>query len=183
MRVYTRGGDKGATSRLSGEWLSKADAVIEANGTVDELSAWLGAVRRCCGDDALPGEEWATVEVLLLEVQKDLILLGAALSSNDSAAWARSPDQVARFEALIDAVAEETGPLDHFLVPGVTEADARLHQARAVARRAERRVVALQPGDAADRAVRYLNRFADVLFALSVRHRHQRGLLRDKETR
>ena len=180
MRVYTRGGDKGTTSRLSGERISKADAVIEANGTVDELSAWLGAVRCCCGDDVLLGEDWATVEALLLEVQKDLLLLGAALSSNDSDAWPRTPDQVPRFEALIDAVLEETGPLDHFLIPGVTEADARIHQARAVARRAERRVVALQPGDTADRAVRYLNRFSDVLFSISVWHRHQRCLLRDE---
>ncbi len=88
-----------------------------------------------------------------------------------------------RFEALIDAVLDETGPLDHFLIPGVTEADARLHQARAVARRAERRVVALQPGDVADRAVRYLNRFSDVLFSFSVWHRHSAGLLRDNAVR
>jgi len=183
MRVYTRAGDKGATSRLSGERISKADAVIEANGTVDELSAWLGAIRCCGSGDALPGEDWHTVESLLLDVQKDLILLGAALSSNDSAAWPLTPDQVPRFEALIDAVLDETGPLDHFLIPGVTEADARLHQARAVARRAERRVVALQPGDVADRAVRYLNRFSDVLFSFSVWHRHSAGLLRDNAVR
>ena len=183
MDLYTRRGDKGTTSRLSGERISKTDAVIEANGTVDELSAWLGAVRCCCRDDALPGDDWPTVDGLMLEVQKDLILLGAALSSDDSTAWSRTPDQVPRFEALIDAVLEAAGPLDRFLNPGVTEADARLHQARAVARRAERRVVALQPGDAADRAVRYLNRFADVLFSLSVWHRHQRDLLNDKAVR
>ena len=177
MRVYTRGGDQGTTARLNGERTSKADAVIEAVGTVDELSAWLGSVRRCCGPDALPGDTWPTVEALLFDVQEDLILLGAALSSDDPEAYPVAPEKVPRFEALIDAMISETGPLGHFLIPGVSDADACIHQARTVARRAERRVVALQPGAAADIAVRYLNRFADVLFTLSVLHRHRAGLL------
>jgi cob(I)alamin adenosyltransferase len=180
MGVYTRGGDKGTTARLTGERTSKADAVIEANGTVDELSSWLGLLRQCCGRDALPGGGWSTVEALLFDVQKDLIMIGAAISSDDPESYPVALDKVPRFEALIDAVLSEAGPLTHFLIPGTDEADARIHQARAVSRRAERRVVALQPGDAADQAVQYLNRFADVLFTLSVLHRHRSGLPGEK---
>ncbi|MFH1533008.1 MAG: cob(I)yrinic acid a,c-diamide adenosyltransferase [Pseudomonadota bacterium] len=176
MGVYTRGGDEGSTGRLTGERISKADAVIEANGTVDELSAWLGVLRHCCGEEVLPGGGWGDVEALVIDVQKDLIRIGAAISSDDPRTWPIPLEKVPRFEALIDAVLAESGPLTRFLLPGLTETDARIHQARAVARRAERRVVALQPGDAADEAVQYLNRFADVLFALSVLHLHRAGL-------
>ncbi len=180
MGVYTRGGDKGTTARLSGERTSKADAVIEANGTIDELSSWLGLIRQCCGKDALPAGGWSNVEALLFDVQKDLIMVGAAISSGDPENYPIALDKVPRFETLIDAVLSEAGPLTHFLISGASEADARIHQARAVARRAERRVVTIQPGDAADQAVHYLNRFADVLFTLSVLHRHRAGLMEEK---
>jgi len=132
------------------------------------------------------------VEALLFEVQRDLIDLGAAISSGEAEPRLDAWDKVSRFEALIDAVQAEAGPTTRFLIPGVTEADALIHQARAVGRRAERRVVVLQPADAvggpsgptpagADRAVRYLNRFADALFALSVWHRYRAGLFMEKD--
>jgi len=174
--VYTRGGDGGQTSRLGGERTSKASAVIEANGALDELSTFLAAARAAAAEEPLPGSGWTDVGTLLLEVQRDLILLGAALSSGDGERWPVPLEKVPRFEALMDAIQETAGPLRHFLVPGADEADARLHQARAVCRRAERRVVALQPGAPADQAVQYLNRFADVLFILSVWHRFRAGI-------
>ena len=181
MGVYTRGGDKGTTARLSGERTSKADAVIEANGTIDELSAALGLIRCSGGEDPLPGGGWATVEDLLFDVQKDLITIGAAISSDDPESYPVALDKVRRFEALIDAVLAQSGPMTHFLIPGVSELDARIHQARAVARRAERRLVVLQPGDAPDHAVQYLNRFSDVIFSLSVWHRFRHDELGQKD--
>ena len=147
---------------------------------MDELSAVLGLVRRRCGQDVLPAGGWSTVEALLFDVQKDLIQLGAAISADDPEACPVGLEKVPRFEALIDGVLSESGPPTHFLIPGITETDAQIHLARAVARRAERRVVVLQPGDAADGAVRYLNRFADVLFTLSVLHRRSAGLSSEK---
>ena len=60
-------------------------------------------------------------------------------------------------------------PLEHFVLPTGTRAAATLHVARAVCRRAERRLVAairqsedeISPGLAA-----YLNRLSDLLFVL-----------------
>ena len=180
MGVYTRGGDKGSTGRLSGERLSKADQVIEANGTIDELSVALGLVRCCHPGDDLPAGGWATVEALVFDVQQDLIIMGAAISADDLDKYPVATEKIPRFEALIDAILSEAGPPKHFLIPGVSELDARIHHARAVTRRAERRVVVLQPGEAADAVVRYLNRFSDVLFTLSVLVRHRAGLSGDK---
>jgi cob(I)alamin adenosyltransferase len=162
-RIYTRAGDTGETSLGDGSRVRKTDPRIEAYGTVDELNSLLGlALAGPLPDDFRP---W------LAEVQNDLFDLGADLSvplDDPRERLRTSRAQVERLEALCDLVNERLEPLRSFVLPGGTEAAARLHVARAACRRAERLAVALaaESGVNPD-ALAYLNRLSDLLFILA----------------
>jgi cob(I)alamin adenosyltransferase len=78
-------------------------------------------------------------------------------------------EHVETVEAMIDGYDAELDALEDFILPGGSTAGARLHHARAVCRRAERRAVALAGDDPSvnDSAVVYLNRLSDLLFTLA----------------
>jgi cob(I)alamin adenosyltransferase len=162
-RIYTRGGDGGETSLGDGSRVSKTDPRIEAYGAVDELNAVLGLALAC----DLP----AAFRPWLQRVQNDLFDLGADLSvpTSDSRERLRiDPEQVVWLESLCDDVNAELPPLRSFVLPGGGEAAARLHIARTVCRRAERRAVALAAGEPVNAAaLEYLNRLSDLLFILA----------------
>jgi cob(I)alamin adenosyltransferase len=142
----------------------KTDLRIEAYGTVDELNSVLGLA--LAGD--LPDEFRGWLE----QIQNDLFDLGADLSvplGDERKERLRvTAAQVERLEVLCDLVNERLEPLKSFVLPGGTEAASRLHVARAVCRRAERRAVALAAADGASpEALAYLNRLSDLLFILA----------------
>ncbi len=149
-RIYTRGGDKGETSLGDGTRVSKLDPRVAAMGDVDELNSLVG---------------WAGG---LDGVQNELFDLGADLS----VPWEKSDerlritdDAVSRLEQEIDAANAALPELKSFVLPGGSERAARLFIARAVCRRAERAVLAVQ--DANPLAAVYLNRLSDLLFVLA----------------
>jgi cob(I)alamin adenosyltransferase len=163
-RIYTRAGDAGETSLGEGSRVAKTDLRIEAYGTVDELNSVLGL--------ALSGRLPDELRPWLEQVQNDLFDLGADLSvpledaKRERLRVTRS--QVERLEELCDLVNEQLEPLRSFVLPGGTEAAARLHLARTVCRRAERRAVALAEEQGANpEALAYLNRLSDFLFILA----------------
>jgi cob(I)alamin adenosyltransferase len=163
-RIYTRAGDAGETSLGEGSRVAKTDLRIEAYGTVDELNSVLGL--------ALSGRLPDELRPWLEQVQNDLFDLGADLSvpledaKRERLRVTRS--QVERLEELCDLVNEQLEPLRSFVLPGGTEAAARLHLARTVCRRAERRAVALAEEQGANpEALAYLNRLSDLLFILA----------------
>ena len=163
-RIYTRAGDAGETSLGSGARVPKTDLRIEAYGTVDELNSLVGLA--LAGD--LPDEFRPWLE----RVQNDLFDLGADLSvplEDDRRERLRlTTEQVERLEELCDLVNERLEPLKSFILPGGTEAAARLHVARAVCRRAERLAVALAAEhDVNPAGLAYLNRLSDLLFILA----------------
>jgi cob(I)alamin adenosyltransferase len=162
-RIYTRAGDAGETSLGDGSRVAKTDLRIEAYGTVDELNSVVGF--------ALAGELPAEFRPWLEQVQNDLFDLGADLSvplEDERERLRVAPGQVERLEELCDLVNEELEPLKSFVLPGGTEAAARLHVARAVCRRAERRSVALaEAHDVNPAALAYLNRLSDLIFILA----------------
>jgi len=163
MVIYTRTGDKGTAATLGGDRRAKSDAVFEAGGTVDELSAHLGLVRSMLPLGIPSG---AAVAGILRKVQEDAVLLGAYVSSGDAGWLDRLEFGPARQEAVIDAVSR-THPVEGFILAGESELEARIHVARTVCRRAERRFHGL--ADRGDpRAAAYLNRLSDVLFALAL---------------
>lgn len=163
-RIYTKTGDAGDTGLFDGTRVSKADARVDAYGDVDELAAWLGIVR----SSLEPGDVADVVE----RIQRELFAVGARLADPSRKIAARvdksdlGPAHIERFEREIDRFEEELEPLRTFILPGGSRAGANLHGARAVCRRAERRVVGL--GSAADAdVVVYLNRLSDLLFVLA----------------
>jgi len=137
---------------------------VEAYGTLDELNAVLGAVRAFSTQRRL--------QEILTSLQKELFLLGAELASPDGGSPGRaaslSAEQVEKLEAVIDELTAQLPPLDRFILLGGSPAGALLHLARTVARRAERRVVALAAvSEVRPVVLQYLNRLSDLLFVLA----------------
>jgi cob(I)alamin adenosyltransferase len=177
VKIYTRTGDTGDTSLFGGTRVSKNDTRVEAYGDVDELNAWLGfalASLSALADKA----RFADIVDALVQIQRDLFALGARLadpgdhiSAHITKAALHDAD-VERLEQLIDRLEAELPALAHFILAGGVGPGAALHLARAVCRRAERRMVTLQP--AVDLLlIRYINRLSDLLFVMarSVNHR------------
>jgi len=165
MKIYTRTGDLGETALFAGPRVGKDMPRIEVCGTIDELSAVLGLVR------AEPLRE--EVDRLLDRVQNELFAIGAELATPDPAAqgvrWI-GPEHVKALEADIDRFEQVPPPLEQFILPGGTRLSAMLHLARAVCRRAERRLVTLirrseEPVSLVLMA--YVNRLSDLLFVLA----------------
>ncbi len=159
MRIYTRSGDAGETGLFGGRRVRKDDLRIEAGGAVDELNAHIGVCRaRTTGevDDGLLGG-----------LQADLLLVGADLAAPEGAPRV-GPAQLAALEAAIDACSARLPPLRNFILPGGSDLAAALHVARTVARRAERRCVALAAAASVPpHVLAYLNRLSDLLFVLA----------------
>jgi cob(I)alamin adenosyltransferase len=168
MRIYTKTGDDGTTGLLYGGRISKADLAAEAYGSVDETVAALGLAR------ALAGSEETTS--LLLQLQRELFVVGADLATNPEEREKLKPDvslvtggMVERLEGLIDQEVERHPLPQEFIVPGASPPSAALDVARTLARRAERRAVALREAgrEVNPDALRYLNRLSDLLFVMA----------------
>jgi cob(I)alamin adenosyltransferase len=159
-RIYTRGGDRGETSLGDGSRVSKLDRRIGAFGTVDELNAALGVVLAAA---ELP----ARLREPLERIQNDLFDVGADLSVPFGVDDRLRIEQAAveRLERLCDEFNEELPELKSFVLPGGTEAAARLHVARTICRRAERETIAADEEHGINPlALAYLNRLSDFLF-------------------
>jgi cob(I)alamin adenosyltransferase len=161
-RIYTRGGDQGETSLGDGSRVSKLDCRIGAFGTVDELNSSIGVV--------LAGDVPEAMRGPLERVQNELFDVGADLSVPWGVTDRLRVEQgmIDRLEADCDAFNAELPELRSFVLPGGTEAAARLHVARTVCRRAERDVLlGSEEVDLNPLVLRYLNRLSDLLFILA----------------
>ncbi|HEV8348204.1 MAG TPA: cob(I)yrinic acid a,c-diamide adenosyltransferase [Vicinamibacterales bacterium] len=173
MKIYTRTGDTGETSLLGGARVSKHDPRVDAYGEVDELNAWLGLARASRVDPAIDQE--------LVRLQQDLFALGAQLADPAGKLATRvtkaiiADEHVTRLESLIDRLEAELPSLRRFILAGGTPAGAALHVARTVCRRAERRMVALDP-PVDPVLLRYINRLSDLLFVLARAVNHRGGV-------
>lgn len=169
MKIYTRQGDDGSTSLLGNRRVLKSDLRIEACGTLDELNAAIGVVVASLNDLA-GDEQFGALADRLLRVQGELFVLGAHVAVAEgrpvpSSVPRLEGDLIARLEQEIDQAESQLEPLRSFILPGGSTPSAHLHQARAICRRAERLMVALDKAQSAPRhAIAYLNRLADWLF-------------------
>lgn len=163
-RIYTRGGDRGETSLGDGSRVSKLDGRVIAYGAVDELNSQLGMVLALADLDPDLREPFE-------RIQNELFDVGADLSVPFSATDARlrvTQASIDELERLCDLHNERLPELKSFVLPGGTEAAARLHVARAVCRRAE--LAALEAGRETEidpLVPVYLNRLSDLLFILA----------------
>lgn len=165
MKIYTKTGDAGQTGLFGGPRVPKDDLRIEAYGTVDELNAAIGAVRA-----VMPP---AMIDAALSRVQHELFIVGAQLATPDAAKKGVpmiGDTHIAAAERDIDHFEDRLPPLKEFILPGGTAVAAQIHLARAVCRRAERRVVTFSITSAdsvAPTLLAYLNRLGDLLFVLA----------------
>ena len=165
-KIYTRTGDNGTTGLVAGPRRKKHDLRVESYGEVDEANSCIGLVRQ-----HLAGHP--DLDAMLMRIQNDLFDLGADLATPETGKKLDyeplriAQVQVDRLETEIDLLNADLEPLRSFVLPGGTPAAAALHLARTVARRAERRIVALQDveGEAVSAAAAaYINRLSDFLF-------------------
>lgn len=164
MKIYTRGGDKGQTSLLGGQRVSKTHMRIHAYGTVDELNSYIGLL--CDQEINKKRLEF------LREVQNALFTIGAHLAAGTDRDKLKLPaldsGLIKVLESAIDDMEESLPPLKSFLLPGGHQSVSVCHITRCVCRRAERMVVALEEGgEVMSTIVKYLNRLSDYLFVLS----------------
>jgi cob(I)alamin adenosyltransferase len=161
-RIYTRGGDAGETSLGDGSRVSKLDCRIGAFGSVDRLNSELGSI--------LAGEIPDELRAPLGRIQNELFDVGADLSVPWGVTDRLRVDQASidRLEELCDRFNAELPELRSFVLPGGTEAAARLHVARTLCRAAEREaLLAAQEVELNPLVLAYLNRLSDLLFILA----------------
>ncbi len=166
MAIYTKRGDKGETSTVDGQSVSKADAWIEMYGDSDELNSWIGLLLSALDKNTF-GDERAE----LIEVQNRIFDLGSNLAcEKGSRAKYKLPHlsavNVTALEHGIDRMTGHLAPLKHFVLPGGHDAAAMAHVCRTVCRRFERRMA----GDLANlppHGMEFINRLSDYLFTLA----------------
>jgi len=157
-KIYTKTGDDGSTGLGDGVRVAKNSARIEAIGAVDELNSQLGLLLT---ENTLPD----SMRITLTRIQHELFELGGELSIPN---YVRISDaMVTQLEQELDAMNDALLPLKEFILPGGSRPTALCHVARAVCRRAERRLVALnQQEPVSPAAIKYLNRLSDLLFVM-----------------
>ncbi|EEH93506.1 cob(I)yrinic acid a,c-diamide adenosyltransferase [Citrobacter portucalensis] len=164
MAIYTRTGDAGTTALFTGQRVSKTHPRVEAYGTLDELNA---ALSLCVCAAKTPQHRQ-----LLENIQLQLFWFSAELASESEEPTPEqryiSSEEIAALEAAIDTAMGRVPPLRSFILPGRREAASRLHFARTLARRAERRLVELSTEISVRHVLmRYINRLSDCLYALA----------------
>lgn len=162
MAIYTKTGDKGKTSLFSGKRVWKYDARVETYGTLDELNSIIGVAIA-----HLPDRRSSKLKKILTSIQRDLFYIGSYLADlPDTIEDIDLVQKTEGFEKNIDFMMKHLPPTFNFVLPGGSRAAAFLHQARTVARRAERALVRLSKKERIDERVqKYVNRLSDLLYA------------------
>jgi cob(I)alamin adenosyltransferase len=163
-KIYTKGGDKGQTSLLGGTRVPKYHERIEAYGTVDELTSFIGLIR----DQEISHLQ----KKILIQIQNNLFTIESHLAADKIESTERLPkigeEDIAILEREIDLMNEKLPELRSFILPGGHPTVSYCHIARTVCRRAERLVIKLTEKYNIDEyIVKYLNRLSDYLFVLS----------------
>lgn len=162
MPIYTRTGDLGTTGLYGGKRLSKSDLRVEAYGSVDELTSFIGLVinKLKRKDDKL----------FLTQIQKDLYLVIAVLAGGKKD-LNHLTQEVKKIEEKIDKLELNLPKLNKFILPQGNELSSWFHVLRSVCRRAERNVVkylhSLKTENYKLKIIEYLNRLSDLLFVMA----------------
>jgi len=179
MKIYTKKGDKGTTQLIGGTRVPKHDLRIEAYGTLDELTAFLGYLH-----DHLENEH---DREFIRKIEHDLYTLGTFIALDPEKAILKNgqprlniPDitqeNIDLLEKEIDKISEIIPPLTSFVLPGGNKAASLAHITRTIARRAERRLTALhQVSQVKDIHLQYINRLSDYLFVLARKLTYENG--------
>lgn len=161
MSIATKTGDKGKTALVGGERVSKADARVEAYGTIDELGAAMGFARSISGDEE--------TNELTKSIQRELFMVAGSVANPQFEKAPKpyvTPEMIERLTAEVDRIEKMEGILSDWSLPGDVAPAAAFDVARTVCRRAERCVVRLQEsGETVDaQVITYLNRLSDLIW-------------------
>lgn len=161
MGITTKSGDDGYTDVFGGNRLQKDHPIIECMGTFDELNAFLGDAKASLSGSPSDGR----TAKIISEIQKDLFLFMGVLAGMPIPAGGMGED---RLNSLIAELESKLPSFTSFVVPGTNPVSAKLHIARAVSRRAERRLIGIGLDEKTKAAVTpYINRLSDLLFLLA----------------
>jgi cob(I)alamin adenosyltransferase len=168
--VFSKKGDTGETSLLTGARVSKASLRPEAYGTLDEASSALGMAKALTHNPS--------IKDMIAAVQEDLLVLGADLACEDEnrTGYRLEADRTRRLEQWIHSLQGEVPLPRQFILPGANSVSAAVDLSRTITRRAERRCVALKESGQLDNPEvhAYLNRLGDFLFTLA-RYAEEKG--------
>ena len=165
LKIYTKTGDKGTTSDVLGNRISKGDMKIELQGSIDEISAGLGYLRALL-KKGNQSEEAVSLDCSLREAQYALFRIGGDVSSDFKSNYIREAD-IEALEQSIDKMSNAAGELTSFIYYSGCEAAAYCHVVRTVARRTERVFVRHMEGKDYNLDYQYINRLSDYLFSMS----------------
>ena len=163
-KVYTRTGDAGQTSLVSGTRVDKDDVRVEAYGTIDELNSNLGVLLHSTKLDE------HDIIALLRKAQNKLFNIGAYLANDaaDATLYGLKQEDITELEQMMDKMSEELPPMRGFILPGGSRLSATADRCRTVTRRAERRVVSLtKVAHVEPLVLEYLNRLSDFFFVFA----------------
>ena len=170
MKVYTRRGDEGTTSLVSGERVVKYDDRIEAYGTLDELSAFIACLHDRMAERPEVREVLSDVRQELRGVLDRLMIAQALLAATDDVRKKLPqlvPQDTERLERAIDAMTERLPVATRFTLPCGDSLVSLSHVCRTVCRRAERRILfAAREYPVPEEVLRYVNRLSDYLYVL-----------------
>lgn len=167
MAIYTKKGDKGRTSLGSGVRVWKDSRRVESYGTVDELNALLGVIE---ADLVLINKKYAKhLREIIITIQNDLFCIGSYLSNPAQKELINHlSENTSKFEKSIDEMTNVLPELENFILPGGGKVGANLQLARAVSRRAERKLISLIRREKVNPdVVQYINRLSDLFFTMS----------------
>lgn len=162
---FSKRGDKGETSLLGGQRVPKFDLRPETYGILDEASSALGVAKA--------GTENQKIKDIIFDVQKDLLVMGAELSTlpEDYKKLGRTITQedIDRLENIIEDLQKDFTMKKEFIYPGETVVSAQIDVSRTIIRRAERMAARMKSEGMVDNDMinQYLNRLADMLFTLA----------------
>lgn len=161
MSIATKCGDAGQTGLIGGSRVSKADARVEAYGTVDELNAALGFARSLCPDES--------VRTATERIQKTLFRVGASLATpveSRKGATGLSLADVDDLTEQVHRIESLDGILSDWSLPGAQIPSSAFEVARTVCRRAERSAVRLAESgeEVQPEVLAYLNRLSDLIW-------------------
>ena len=164
MKIYTLTGDDGSTSLSGGRRIPKHSLRVEAYGSIEELTSWIGLLRNVIHEPEN--------NEMLLTIQDNLMkceAVVAADSDNRSVIVMLPPEtSVTMLETSIDRMQNDLPLLKHFVIPGGNITVSYCHIARTVCRRAERSVLRLKNDEFVPEIInKFLNRLSDYLFVLA----------------
>ncbi|MBI9099963.1 MAG: cob(I)yrinic acid a,c-diamide adenosyltransferase [Spirochaetaceae bacterium] len=166
MKIYTKTGDKGTTSLISGKRISKSDLRLNTYGTIDELNSFTGYLNSM--EIAPHSRE------VLTKIQNLLFTIGSNLALEEKSEKFKIPEVKAEhttfLENEIDYMEKGLEPLQHFIIPGGDQRVGLAHVCRTVCRRAERLYVELSLQEKVEPEIgNFLNRLADFYFMMARR--------------